>query len=185
MGGEEERQSPVRAQLEHLKEWQSLTLLPGEGGAILRRHLHLPLGPRPPRTDRQGTEERAHRQQPRLRGQGICLRRFVSTRISFTLFAQAQFEGGFSDASTGCVPIEDTQPKYMRGLLQFIFTRYSLAAVLSARTWWLLCLYLTLNRGGGQMEKQNAPIVDKDLEQTFFLGLGLGVLEGLIAKDAS
>jgi len=37
---------------------------------------------------------------------------------------EAQFEGGFSDASTGCVPIEDTQPKYMRGLLQFIFTRF-------------------------------------------------------------
>ena len=36
---------------------------------------------------------------------------------------QAQFEGGFSDASSEFVPIEDTEPKYMRGLLQFIFTR--------------------------------------------------------------
>ena len=39
---------------------------------------------------------------------------------------QAQFEGGFADASSEFVPIEDTEPKYMRGLLQFIFTRYKL-----------------------------------------------------------
>ena len=36
---------------------------------------------------------------------------------------EAQFEGGFSDASSEEVPIMDTEPKYMRGLLQFIFTR--------------------------------------------------------------
>jgi len=37
---------------------------------------------------------------------------------------EAQFEGGFSDASSEFVPIGDTEPKYMRGLLQFIFTRF-------------------------------------------------------------
>jgi len=37
---------------------------------------------------------------------------------------EAQFEGGFSDASSEEVPIMDTEPKYMRGLLQFIFTRF-------------------------------------------------------------
>ena len=36
---------------------------------------------------------------------------------------EAQFEGGFSDASSEDVPIMDTEPKYMRCLLQFIFTR--------------------------------------------------------------
>jgi len=37
---------------------------------------------------------------------------------------EAQFEGGFSDASSEDVPIMDTEPKYMRCLLQFIFTRF-------------------------------------------------------------
>jgi len=37
---------------------------------------------------------------------------------------EAQFEGGFSDASSEEVPIMDTEPKYMRCLLQFIFTRF-------------------------------------------------------------
>jgi len=37
---------------------------------------------------------------------------------------EAQFEGGFSDASSEEVAILDTEPKYMRCLLQFIFTRF-------------------------------------------------------------
>jgi len=37
---------------------------------------------------------------------------------------EAQFEGDFSDASSEEVAILDTEPKYMRCLLQFIFTRF-------------------------------------------------------------
>jgi len=37
---------------------------------------------------------------------------------------EAQFEGGFSDASSEEVAIMDTEPRYMRCLLQFIFTRF-------------------------------------------------------------
>ena len=37
---------------------------------------------------------------------------------------EAQFEGGFSDASSEEVAILDTEPRYMRCLLQFIFTRF-------------------------------------------------------------
>ena len=44
---------------------------------------------------------------------------------------EAQFEGGFSDASSEEVPIMDTEPKYMRGLLQFIFTRLISRLILS------------------------------------------------------
>jgi hypothetical protein len=46
------------------------------------------------------------------------------TSLSYNYLWQAQFEGGFADASSDSVPIEDTEPKYMRGLLQFIFTRF-------------------------------------------------------------
>ena len=44
--------------------------------------------------------------------------------LELIFWCQAQFEGGFSDASSEFLPIEDSEPKYMRGLLQFIFTRY-------------------------------------------------------------
>jgi hypothetical protein len=37
---------------------------------------------------------------------------------------ETQFEGGFSDASSEEVAILDTEPRYTRCLLPFIFTRF-------------------------------------------------------------
>jgi len=57
-------------------------------------------------------------------GQGQVVKAQKNALIANSPVFEAQFEGGFSDASSEFVPIEDTEPKYMRGLLQFIFTRF-------------------------------------------------------------
>jgi len=55
---------------------------------------------------------------------GTAVKAQKNALIANSSVFEAQFDGGFSDASSEFVPIEDTEPKYMRGLLQFIFTRF-------------------------------------------------------------
>lgn len=56
--------------------------------------------------------------------QGQVVKAQKNALIANSPVFEAQFEGGFADASSATVPIEDTEPKYMRCLLQFIFTRF-------------------------------------------------------------
>ena len=55
---------------------------------------------------------------------------------------EAQFEGGFSDASSEEVAIMDTEPRYMRCLLQFIFTRLGVTMSVKVTSMYVSGLFL-------------------------------------------
>jgi hypothetical protein len=55
---------------------------------------------------------------------GVLVKAQKSALVANSPVFEAQLEGGFTDATSDQIPVEDTEPKYMRCLLQFVFTRF-------------------------------------------------------------